>query len=366
VAPLSEQRRILAEIEKQFTRLEAGVVALNRVRANLKRYRAAVLKAAVEGRLVATEAELARREGRAYEPASELLKRILAERRTRWEADQLAKLHAAGNEQKDGSWKQRYKEPAGPDTANLPSLPDGWTWATVAQIGEVQLGRQRSPKKRSKDYPTKYIRAANITETGIDLTDVLDMEFDPQERERYLLRHGDIVLSEASGSPTQVGKPAIWRDELPGCCFQNTVIRLRPLGLPSEFPLVVFKDCYWNGTFAKVAGGVGINHLGADKFSSVPVPVPPLVEQRRIVAEVERRLSVIDELGMQIEANLKRGERLRQAILKHAFEGKLVPQDPNDEPASVLLERIRTEHKKTLQRASPRSQGVSASYADTE
>ncbi len=346
VAPLPEQVKIVEEIEKQFTRLEAGVAALKRVQANLKRYRAAVLKAAVEGRLVPTEAELARREGRSYETAHELLQRILAERRARWEADQLAKIRASGKPSKDDKWKEKYKEPEGPDANNLPSLPEGWAWATTSQIGEVQLGRQRSPKKRSKDYPTKYIRAANITEKGIDLSDVLDMEFDPDERQRYLLRKGDIVLSEASGSPTQVGKPAIWRDDLlPGCCFQNTVIRLRPCVPVSEYLLAVFKGFYWNGVFAKIAGGVGINHLGADKFSSVVVPLPPLPEQLRIVADVDRRLSVIEELEAQVEADLKRAGRLRQAVLKRAFEGKLVPQDPSDEPASVLLERIRAKRE---------------------
>jgi len=96
----------------------------------------------------------------------------------------------------------------------------------IRDVGNVQLGRQRSPKNRSKDYPTRYIRAANITDFGFDLSDLLDMEFTPKERERYRLRKGDIVLSEASGSPDQVGKPACWNDELPLCCFQNTVIRL--------------------------------------------------------------------------------------------------------------------------------------------
>ena len=123
VAPPEEQERIVTEIEKQFTRLDAATAALKRVQANLKRYRASVLKAACEGRLVPTEAELARKEGREYEPADNLLQRILRERRARWEADTLAKMNASGKPPQDDHWKQKYKEPSAPDTPNLPQLP---------------------------------------------------------------------------------------------------------------------------------------------------------------------------------------------------------------------------------------------------
>jgi len=121
--PLDEQRRIVAEIEKQFTRLEVGVAALRRVQANLKRYRAAVLKAACEGRLVPTEAELQRSEARGqnsetgYETGAHLLARILTERRQNWQG------------------RGQYKEPAALDATNLPALPEGWTWARLEQLG---------------------------------------------------------------------------------------------------------------------------------------------------------------------------------------------------------------------------------------
>ena len=327
-ATVAEQRRIVAEIEKHFTRLEAGVAALRRVQANLKRYRAAVLKAACEGRLVPTEAELshvgrvpprgvrAKVKGNAasgdaayndapFETGEALLARILTERRQNWQG------------------RGKYKEPSAPDTAKLAELPAGWTWANVEQLGDVQLGRQRSPKNVSKNYPTKYIRAANITERGIDVSDVLDMEFSPAERERFTLRDGDILLSEASGSPAHVGKPAVWRGELPLCCFQNTVLRLRPVILGSKYTLLVFQHFFVNSVFAKVAGGVGINHLGAEKFSVIPFPLAPLAEQTRIVAEVERRLSVVEELESVVTANLQRATRLRQSILQKAFTGQL-------------------------------------------
>ncbi len=116
IAPLDQQKRIVAEIEKQFSRLDEAVANLNRVKANLKRYKAAVLKAAVEGRLVATEAEFARREGRSYETGEQLLQRILETRRSQWQG------------------KGKYKEPAAPDTTDLPELPEGWVWATAEQL----------------------------------------------------------------------------------------------------------------------------------------------------------------------------------------------------------------------------------------
>ncbi len=302
VPPFDQQQRLVAEIEKQFSRLDEAVANLKRVKANLKRYKASVLKAAVEGRLT----EDWRKQHPNAEPASKLLERILAERRKKWNG------------------RGKYKEPVGPEASNLPLLPKGWTWAVVEQLGVVQLGRQRSPKNRSKDYAVRYIRAANITETGLDLSDLLDMEFSPQEQERYRLMKGDLVLSEASGSPRQVGKPAVWRDQLPLCCFQNTVIRLRPTMDLSPYLLKCFQSYFVNGVFAKIAGGVGINHLSAEKFSKITIPLAPVPEQQQILAEVDRRLSVVAKLEATVEANLTRADRLRQSILSQAFNGKLL------------------------------------------
>ena len=326
LAPLPEQRRIVAEIETQFTRLEAGVAALRRAQANLRRYRASVLKAACEGRLVPTEAALARAEGRDYEPADALLGRVLAGRRARWEAEHAGK---------------RYKVPASSDTEGLPELPEGWVWVAVEQIGEVRLGRQRAPSHHQGPFMRPYLRAANATWDGVDLSDVKEMNFSPKVFETYRLQKEDILLSEASGSPEEVGKPFVWNEEIPDCCFQNTLIRVRLFNLPSSFAYMHFLKDARTGRFATIARGVGIHHLGASRLSVFPIAMPPLAEQYRIVAEVERRLSVVGELEKQVEAALRRAERLRQAVLKRAFEGRLVPQDPADEPASALLARIR-------------------------
>ena len=140
----AEQHRIVEAIESYFTRLDDAVATLERVQRNLKRYRASVLKAAVEGRLVPTEAELARAEDRDYEPASVLLERILAERRHRWQEAELAKMKAKGKTPKNDRWKERYKEPAAPDTAELSTLPEGWCWTTIGAVTEC-LDRHRVP-----------------------------------------------------------------------------------------------------------------------------------------------------------------------------------------------------------------------------
>ena len=329
--PLPEQHRIVAEIEKQFTRLDASVAALKRVQANLKRYRASVLKAACEGKLVPTEADLARSEGRDYEPADRLLERILLELRAKWESQTKR--------------RGKYKEPVAPDTSELPDLPEGWVWASLSSIGEVRLGRQRSPKRAVGPNMRPYLRAANITWDGLNLTDVKEMDFNPAEYDTYRLRRGDILLAEASGSADEVGKPAVWDGQIDGCCFQNTLIRVR--AIPEIIPYLFHHLLYdaRSGALGRAARGVGIHHLGAQRTEVWMVALPPLAEQRRIVAEVEWRLSVIQQADAAVEANLTRAERLRQSILKEAFSGKLVPQDPNDEPASVLLERIRAERE---------------------
>jgi type I restriction enzyme S subunit len=365
VAPLPEQRRIVAEIEKQFTRLESAVAALKRAQAHLKRYRASVLKAASEGRLVPTEADLARAENRPYEPADQLLARILEERRAKWETDQLAKMQAAarpgragGKPPKDDKWKAKYKEPALPDTSNLPLLPEGWTWATLSALAELQGGITKGQKRRPGDAlrAVSYLRVANVQRGFLDLEEVkLIGATEPEIAELRLVR-GDILFTEG-GDRDKLGRGAVWRGELDECIHQNHIFRAR-LFSPELNPH--FISSYGNSLGQQYFVGEGkqttnLASINLTKLAAFPLPLPPSDEQPRIVAEVERRLSVIDELEATVDANLKRAERLRQSILKRTFEGKLVPQDPNDEPASVLLERIRAEREKSVVHSDGRS-----------
>ena len=333
VPPVSEQHRIVAEIETQFTRLEAGVAALKRAQANLRRYKASVLKAACEGRLVPTEAELARAEGRDYEPADVLLQRILAERRAKWVAENLGK---------------KYKEPALPDTSDLHELPEGWRYALLAPLLSVTRPGIRTGPFGSLLKKHEH-RTEGVPVLGIE--NIESMKFAPgnkifvteakaAELSRYDVQPGDVLISR-SGT---VGEVCVVPPGLGEARMSTNLMRvvLAPNGmLPRFFTFLFNGSPFVLDQVSELCSGSTRDFLNQKILSSIIFPVPPLAEQHRIVAEVERRLSVVGELEKQVEAALRRAERLRQAILKHAFEGKLVPQDPDDEPASELLERIR-------------------------
>ena len=334
IPPLAEQARIAQEIDKQITRLEAGGVALRRAQANLQRYRAAVLKAAVEGRLVPTEAELARREGRSYEPASELLARLVVTQ----------PLLAVSKKAQAGvpvPPKPKPKEPLVPDAPHLPKLPDGWARATVDQLTNLITSGSRGWAEYYSDSGPLFIRAQDIKTDRLELDSVAHVRLPSRvEGARTLISPSDILVTITGANVT---KTAIVHGELGEAYVSQHVALVRPVNPSLSEYMYHWIICpsYGRRELERVAYGAGKPGLNLTNLRELLIAVPPLAEQFRIVAEVERRLSVIDELELQVEANLKRAERLRQAILKRAFEGKLVPQDPKDEPASMLLERIR-------------------------
>jgi type I restriction enzyme S subunit len=387
--PLPEQRRIVKAIETQFTRLDAAVTALERAQANLARYRASVLQAAVEGCLVPTEANLAREEGRDYEPADALLERILEARRARWEEErwqyeiERAKKKAAQAERKAAGlpyyirqlpeaswidrteeeyapylpktdrWKQKYDEPEPPDTEDLLELPEGWIWTSMEQLGEILGGLTKNSKRKRYPLRMPYLRVANVYADELRLDEIKQIGVKESELDRVLLEKNDLLIVEGNGSIDQIGRVAIWDDSITPCVHQNHLIKVRlVLQQMAKYVLHWLLSIGGREQIIDVASSTsGLYTLSLSKVSRLPVPLPPLAEQHRIVEEVERRLSVVEALEEAVEANLTRAERLRQAILKTAFEGRLVPQNPDDEPASALMTRIkaRKQVKKTPQ-----------------
>jgi type I restriction enzyme S subunit len=322
---LDEQREIVAEIEKQFTRLEAGVAGLRRMQANLKRYRAAVLKSAFEGKLVPTEAELARQEGRAYGTGAQLLERILAERRQKWNEN------------------GKYKEPAKPETKNLMSLPEGWAWCFAdALFCFVTSGSRGWARYYSDDGPI-FLRIGNLDHGSIQL-DLREIQHVSPPRgvegTRTKVEEGDFLISITA----DVGMVAIVPKDLSEAYINQHVALARPVDGSDRRYLAWYLAAEHGGQkeFSRLQRGATKAGLGLDDIRAVLVPLPPLPEQQRIVSEVERRLSVVEELEAVVNANLQRAIRLRQSILQRAFEGTLLRTEKessvNDESLPLAAE----------------------------
>lgn len=341
VAPTAEQSRILDALDELLSDLDAGVAALERVRAKLKQYRAAVLKAAVEGELTADWRE----KHPATEPASELLTRILAERRRRWEEAQLHKFKDAGKAPpKD--WKAKYPAPVAPDTTNLPTLPMGWCWATVDQCAEViQYGT--SAKTDSDPSGVPVLRMGNIrTDGSLDLADLKYLPATHEEFPSLLLEAGDLLFNRTN-SAELVGKTGHFRGVPSPCSYASYLIRVRLLnGVAAEIVAYTINSAFGRQWVSKVVTQmVGQANVNGSKLASFAFPLIPLAEQSTFVEAVEAQLSVIDHLESDLHTRLQSSTGLRQSLLLHAFTGNLVPQSSSDEPATELLKRIAAERE---------------------
>lgn len=357
VAPSKEQHRLAEDLDSHLTRLDDAVASLERVLAKLKAYRASVLKAAVEGRLVPTEAAIARAERRDYEPAETLLARILKERRRRWEERELARLKAKGRAPKDDGWMANYQEPVSPDRAKLPELPEGWCWASLDQLSHLLHNGQ--PKAPRENTGVRTLRISAVRPMVVDFEDVRYLPGKPVDYPNDMIEVGDLLFTRYNGTPSLVGVCGRVRVLTEPTVHPDKLIKVR---LCSDLEVGFIELAANAGESRRLiehrtrttAGQAGIS--GSD-LRQMPLPVPPLVEQGRIADEAERLLSVANETRAAVAADERRCARFRQAVLKWAFEGKLVDQDPNDEPAEQLLARIRAEraaitsNKKTRGRA---------------
>ena len=302
VAPRDQQAKIVSEIEKQFSRLDQAVANLKRVKANLKRYKASVLKAAVEGKLTEDWRKLHPN----TEPASKLLERILAERRAKWNG------------------RGKYKEPAEMDASTRTCLPDGWLWASIESLSaKVVDGVHKKPNYVSSGVP--FVTVRNLTAgPGIDLgkLNFVTKEDHEQFIKRADPREGDILISKDG----TLGVVRVIRTKAIFSIFVSVAL-VKPvlkemsdyLGIALSSPQVQVQ---------MVPKGSGLQHIHLEDLREDCVPVPTLDEQRKIVSQVERRLSVIEELEAAVHANLTRADRLRQSILATAFAGKLVKINP--------------------------------------
>ncbi|MBU4220634.1 MAG: restriction endonuclease subunit S [Euryarchaeota archaeon] len=332
--PLSEQRAIVSKIEQLFSDLDNGIENFKKAQAQLKLYRQSVLKAACEGKLVPTEAELARAEGRDYEAADVLLARILKERQDKWNG------------------KGKYKEPAAPDTSDLPMLPEGWGWISIDQISQSIVDCLHSTAKFIPDG--KYCIDTNCIEQGKILFEKARFvsEETYYERVSRLVPQADDILFAREGT---IGTAVLVPQNIELCLGQRMMMFRAANGvIPLYFMWALQSQIFEKQWKGKVLGST-VPHVNIGDIKVMAMSLPPTFEQRRIVAEVERRLSVSDKMEETITASLQKAESLRQSILKKAFEGKLLNKRelekarnaPDWEPAEKLLERIRQEKART-------------------
>lgn len=340
-----QQRLTVDALDSLLSRLDVAVTSLEQAQAKLKVCRASVLKAAIDGRLVPTEAELARKERRDYERADVLLARILKERRLCWEETQIGKMKTAGKIPKDDKWEKKYEEPAAPDTSDRPKLPEGWCWATTDQLFSFVTSGSRGWAKYYSESGAAFIRIGNLDHDSIslDLSEIQHVS-PPRGSEgtRTRVAPGDLLISITA----DVGMIGVVPDQINEAYINQHIGLARPVRSFCIPYLAWFLAATHGGQrqFLSLQRGATKVGLGLDDIRMVNVPLPPLAEQQRIVDEIERYFSVAAGCQAAIATNALRTQRLRQAILKWAFQGKLVDPDPAEKPAATLLERLRTEH----------------------
>ena len=337
--PFPEQHRIVAKIEELFTKLDAGKEELLQAKARLKRYRQSVLKTAMDGKLTEDWRKEHRNE---IEPASILLDRILKERREKWEAEQLEQMMAKGKMPKDDKWKNKYKEPLGPDTSKLSELPKGWVWVTLPQIGELNRGKSKHrPRNASFLYGGRYpfVQTGDIKQANGLIGHYNQTYSEEGLKQSRLWPAGTLCITIAANiaDTAILGFDACFPDSVVGFLSEIGQCNIRFV----EFFLRTAKE-----DLERYAPATAQKNINLGTLKDLAIPFPPLAEQNVITEEIDRYLSVADAVEAVVDAELKRSDALRQSILKQAFSGKLVPQDPNDEPAEKLLERIKKEKTK--------------------
>ena len=339
--PAAEQIRIAAKLEELLSDLDAGVAELKAAQKKLAQYRQSLLKAAVEGALTAAW----RTQHQPTETGAQLLQRILQERRARWEARQRAKFAEQGKTPpKD--WQKKYPEPVQPDTTDLPELPQGWVWASLDQLA-LDSSYGTSVKCGYESQGASVLRIPNVIARKLVLD---DLKFASQPLDLHkseYLAPGDILVVRTNGSVSLVGRAAEVTEPLPGdFYFASYLLRVRCLETSVVHRWVSALLASRQGRSwieSRAASSAGQHNLSLSTLLTIPIPLPPIVEQAEAMNALEAVLLSVSEQEQFLDKSLQQSTAQRQNILRAAFSGQLVAQDPHDEPASVLLERIRAE-----------------------
>lgn len=356
--PIAEQRRIVAKIEELFSKLDEGIENLKTARAQLKVYRQALLKHAFEGKLTAQWREQNRDK---LETADVMLKRIQQERAQHYQ-EQLADWETAGKQGSKPKVPKRLPPLTAKELAELPELPEGWEWVKVdsycsAEKNSIKAGPFGSSLKKEFYVKNGYkVYGQEQVITGdwkcgdyfIDEARYLDLE-------SCKVKPFDILISLVG----TLGKVLVLPENIVPGVINPRLVKISPNlnSIVPEFFKYYFESSFLKGLYKLKTHGATMDVLNLGIIQDLPFPICSLKEQQILIQEMEARLSEVDQLELTITTTLQQSEALRQSILKRAFSGQLVPQDPHDEPASKLLARIRAAREQSIK---PKRGGVSS------
>lgn len=301
VAPLPEQRRIVAKLDALFEKIEANKKRLEKIPLILKRFRQSVLAAAVSGRLTED-----------------------------WrDCNPQVVIYPTNKKLEDYNWK-------------MLEFPNTWKWDYIKNIGEHTLGKMLDVAK-NKGEPTFYLRNVSVRWFEFNLDTLTEIKATIEDKRKFDLRNGDLFVCEG-GEP---GRAAVWDKGVNDFIFQKAIHRIRPNKyVNSNWLLYNIKVDADGGNLETLFTGTGIKHLTLKSLSQYPVAIPPTNEQTEIIRRVEQLFSFADKVEARYTKAKAMLDKLPISILAKAFRGELAPQDPGDEPAAELLERIQKETAK--------------------
>jgi type I restriction enzyme S subunit len=340
--PADEQERIIAKLNAALAGTHRAEAATRRALVRLQHYRAAIREAAVTGELTREW----RKAHKTDETGAQLLQRLLQVRRTRWEEAELKRFCEADKTPKNDNWKSRYRDPIEADTTGLPKLPQDWTWASVDQMAAHE------PRSITDGPFGSNLKSCHYTSSGprvIRLQNIGDGIFVDEKAytsrkhyeflKDYAVYEGDLVVRAlGTPAPRACKIPDIGRAIVKADCIR---LKIASEFIDTDYVLSALNSPPTQHRTEKKIHGIGRPRLNLGEIKAIAIPLPSLIEQRQVVHKVEYRLAASDRLVGKLNRQLARARAMRQSLLREAFTGNLVPQDPKDEPASVLLDRIR-------------------------
>jgi type I restriction enzyme S subunit len=336
LAPLNEQRRIVRRIDELQARTRAVRGALEAVPPLLEHFGESVLSAAFRGDLTADW----RAQNPDVEPASARLNHISDERRLRWETAELNRMGVAGKEPKDARWRDRYETPEGADHVALPRLPLGWVWASLDELIDGTRKISYGVLKPGPHVPdgVRFIKSGQVRDGYLDLSDDFRISTDIDAQYwRTRLRGGEVLLNLVGAS---IGRSAVAPAELAGANVTRAIAVIPAIDNLAEWIQLALQGPLGQRLVHSTVGGSAQPVLNLSDVRRLAIPLPPIEERGRILLIVQASLRRLAALETTVGSALEKLAILEQSIVRKAFRGELVPQDPSDEPAAGLLRRM--------------------------